>query len=94
LRPEAVETLFYLWRATGDEIYREWGWNMFRGFERWCRLKSGGYATLNNVNSVSDEACCVALLPGGCLAAQLSGVMKSLFIAITLRLPYMLSHSK
>eukprot|EP00775_Hariotina_reticulata_P013796 gene13796-13917_t len=52
LRPEAIETLFYLWRATGDEIYREWGWNMFRGFERWCRLDSGGYVTLNDVNSV------------------------------------------
>jgi mannosyl-oligosaccharide alpha-1,2-mannosidase len=52
LRPEAIETLFYLWRSTGDPIYREWGWNMFRGFERWCRLESGGYATLHNVNSV------------------------------------------
>jgi mannosyl-oligosaccharide alpha-1,2-mannosidase len=52
LRPEAIETLFYLWRATGDPIYREWGWNMFRGFERWCRLASGGYATLHNVNTV------------------------------------------
>jgi hypothetical protein len=52
LRPEAAETLFYLWRATGDEIYREWGWNMFRAFERWCRVGSGGYATMRDVNSV------------------------------------------
>jgi mannosyl-oligosaccharide alpha-1,2-mannosidase len=54
LRPEAVETLFYLWRATGDEIYREWGWNMFRAFERYCRMESGGYATVADVNQVRD----------------------------------------
>lgn len=93
LRPETIETLFYLWRATGecascavmvlgcvtvpacllqltghvypchvgehavllagDEIYREWGWNMFRAFERWTRRETGGYATVTNVNSVS-----------------------------------------
>lgn len=52
LRPEAVETLFYLWRATGDDIYREWGWNMFRAFERYCRLGTGGYATVADVNQV------------------------------------------
>eukprot|EP00198_Chlamydomonas_reinhardtii_P010757 XP_001700094.1 alpha-1,2-mannosidase [Chlamydomonas reinhardtii] len=43
LRPEVAESLFYLWRATGDPIYREWGWNMFRAYERWCRVDSGGY---------------------------------------------------
>lgn len=53
LRPETIETLFYLWRASGDEVYREWGWNMFRAFERWTRLPEGGYATVDNVNSVS-----------------------------------------
>ena len=26
LRPETVESFFYLWRATGDPQYREWGW--------------------------------------------------------------------
>lgn len=26
LRPESVETFFYLWRITGDEMYREWNW--------------------------------------------------------------------
>lgn len=39
--------------AAGDEIYREWGWNMFRAFERWTRRETGGYATVTNVNSVS-----------------------------------------
>jgi mannosyl-oligosaccharide alpha-1,2-mannosidase len=52
LRPEAAETLFYLWRATGRETYREWGWNMFRAWERWTRCPTGGYATAEDVYSV------------------------------------------
>ncbi|KAM5471295.1 mannosyl-oligosaccharide alpha-1,2-mannosidase [Microsporum audouinii] len=31
-RPEAVESLFYLYRITEDEMYREWGWEMFKSF--------------------------------------------------------------
>ena len=30
LRPEAVESLFVLWRVTQNETYREWGWQIFR----------------------------------------------------------------
>ena len=26
LRPESVETFFYLWRITGDDMYRDWCW--------------------------------------------------------------------
>lgn len=26
LRPETVESLYILWRTTGDSRYREWGW--------------------------------------------------------------------
>ena len=28
LRPETVESYFYLWRLTHDPIYREWGWEL------------------------------------------------------------------
>lgn len=31
-RPETVESLFYMYRITGDEQYREWGWEMFKSF--------------------------------------------------------------
>lgn len=27
LRPEVIETWFYLWRSTHDQIYRDWAWN-------------------------------------------------------------------
>ena len=26
LRPEVVETYFYMWRYTKDQKYRDWGW--------------------------------------------------------------------
>jgi len=50
LRPETVESLFYMWRFTHDPKYREWGWRIFTAFERHCRVSTGGYAGLKNVN--------------------------------------------
>lgn len=44
LRPEAVESLYYLWRITGDAQYREWGWAMFQAFQKYCRLPDGAYS--------------------------------------------------
>ena len=26
LRPEVIETYFYMWRLTKDQKYRDWGW--------------------------------------------------------------------
>ena len=31
-RPETAESLFYMYRITGDELYRHWGWEMFKSF--------------------------------------------------------------
>lgn len=31
-RPETVESLLYMYRITGDEMYRHWGWEMFKNF--------------------------------------------------------------
>ncbi|KAL6708692.1 mannosyl-oligosaccharide alpha-1,2-mannosidase [Coniothyrium glycines] len=41
-RPETVESLFYMWRITGDEIYREWGWDMFEAFVKHTIVENGG----------------------------------------------------
>jgi len=27
LRPEAIETWFYLWRHTHEQMYRDWAWD-------------------------------------------------------------------
>ncbi|KAL8170761.1 hypothetical protein V2J09_022565 [Rumex salicifolius] len=50
LRPETVESLFYLWRLTGNQTYQEWGWNIFQAFEKNSRLDSG-YVGLKDVNT-------------------------------------------
>ena len=34
LRPETVESYFYLWRLTKDPMYREWGWELVKVWER------------------------------------------------------------
>lgn len=55
LRPETVESLFYLWRLTGNKTYQEWGWNIFQAFEKNSRIESG-YVGLKDVNTgVKDD---------------------------------------
>lgn len=49
LRPETIESLFYLWRLTGNATYKEWGWNIFQAFERNSRIESG-YVGLKDVS--------------------------------------------
>jgi len=49
LRPETVESLFIMWRLTGDEKYRNWGWQIWKAFERHCRVSTGGYTSMHNV---------------------------------------------
>jgi mannosidase alpha-like ER degradation enhancer 2 len=48
LRPEALESAYYLWRLTGDPRYREMGAEMFRAIMAASRTESG-YAHLRSV---------------------------------------------
>jgi hypothetical protein len=50
LRPETMEALFYMWRLTRQQKWRDMGWEIFRAIERWCRVPSGGFAGLKDVN--------------------------------------------
>lgn len=50
MRPETVESLFYLWRLTGNKTYQEWGWNIFQAFEKNSRTETG-YVGLKDVNT-------------------------------------------
>eukprot|EP00892_Ulva_mutabilis_P002753 jgi/Ulvmu1/12479/UM009_0132.1 len=52
LRPETVESLFILWRVTGDQRYQDWGWQIFRAFEMHARFDRGGYTNLDSVLSI------------------------------------------
>ena len=49
LRPEAAESLFYMWRVTGETKYREWGWRMFQAFVKHSRTKEGAFAAVKVV---------------------------------------------
>ncbi|XP_002519694.2 mannosyl-oligosaccharide 1,2-alpha-mannosidase MNS3 [Ricinus communis] len=49
LRPETVESLFVLYRITEDPKYREWGWQIFEAFEKYTKVQSGGYSSLDDV---------------------------------------------
>lgn len=55
-RPETVESLFYMWRITGDSKYREWGWEMFEAFEKWTLLEEVERdADGNEIKQYSDD---------------------------------------
>ncbi|KAJ2905119.1 glycoside hydrolase family 47 protein [Zalerion maritima] len=55
-RPETVESLFYMWRITGDEKYREWGWEMFKSFLQYTAVDdNGGFSSLDNANVVPPK---------------------------------------
>jgi len=41
-----------MWRLTGDEMYREWGWKIFESFVAHTKVPGGGYTSLDNVNKI------------------------------------------
>ncbi|XP_034397060.1 mannosidase, alpha, class 1B, member 1b isoform X3 [Cyclopterus lumpus] len=49
LRPETVESLFYLYRFTKDHKYQDWGWEILQNFNKYTKVSSGGYTSINNV---------------------------------------------
>lgn len=55
LRPETMESLFVIWRVTRDPLYREWGWLMFRAWQKFARVPSGGYTNLASVLEVPSR---------------------------------------
>lgn len=50
LRPENIESCFYLYRATKDEQYLRMGKKMFDDINKYCRHETG-YASLKNVST-------------------------------------------
>jgi mannosyl-oligosaccharide alpha-1,2-mannosidase len=75
-RPETVESLFYLYRKTGDEIYRTQAWDIFQSMERAYRVpESGGWQGVLDVSrtpTVGDDK------------------MQSFFLAETLKYLYLI----
>jgi mannosidase alpha-like ER degradation enhancer 2 len=50
LRPEIIESTWYLYRQTGEQQYRVLGARLFRDFVRYCRTPAG-YAALADVRT-------------------------------------------
>ncbi|CAI5723676.1 unnamed protein product [Peronospora destructor] len=74
LRPETVESLFYLYRVTKNPKYREYGWKIFEALETHAKTKHG-YAGVVDVTE---------------LPAQTENKMESFFLAETLKYHYLL----
>ncbi|GLD94489.1 hypothetical protein PINS_up003100 [Pythium insidiosum] len=55
LRPETVESLFYLYRATKDEKYRQQGWEIFESLEKHAKAEFG-FAAVLDVDVVPCQA--------------------------------------
>ncbi|XP_070706993.1 endoplasmic reticulum mannosyl-oligosaccharide 1,2-alpha-mannosidase [Pempheris klunzingeri] len=49
LRPETVESLFYMYRFTKDSKYRDWAWEILQSFNKYTKVSGGGYTSINNV---------------------------------------------
>ncbi len=74
LRPEAIESVFVLYRLTGDEKWREKGWKMFTAIETATRTSSGHAAVKDVTSQLGD----------------LRDTMESFWLAETLKYFYLL----
>ncbi|MCJ1387923.1 hypothetical protein MMC18_000766 [Xylographa bjoerkii] len=54
LRPEAIESVFIMYRITGDETWREKGWRMFNAVQNYTRVEFG-YSAIGDVTSDSPR---------------------------------------
>ncbi len=65
--------------VTGNRTYQDWGWEIFKAFERHARVDSGGYSSLADVRGVN-----------GGEAGSRTDKMESFFLAETLKYFYLL----
>lgn len=74
LRPEVIESYFYLWRMTKDEKYREWAWDAALAIEKHCKSEAG-YSGIRDVQAED---------------ASKDDVQQSFFFAETLKYLYLI----
>jgi endoplasmic reticulum Man9GlcNAc2 1,2-alpha-mannosidase len=76
LRPETVESLYYLYKLTGDKKYQDYGWSIFEAFEKYTKIEAGGYTSISDVTNAKDT--------------KPRDKMESFFLAETLKYFYLL----
>ncbi|KAK6187726.1 hypothetical protein SNE40_005686 [Patella caerulea] len=74
LRPEVIETYFYMWRLTKEQKYRDWAWEAVQALEKWCRVE-GGYTGIRDVYQLNPNK---------------DDVQQSFFLAETLKYLYLI----
>lgn len=74
LRPEAIESVFYMFRITGDNYWREKGWEMFQAVSKYTRTEIAHSA----INDVTLEK------------SKMQDTMESFWLAETLKYFYLL----
>ncbi|CAF3502324.1 unnamed protein product [Adineta steineri] len=79
LRPELIESLYYMYFLTGDTIYQDWGWKIFQSFEKYTR-QTDGYSSINDVRNPDN--------------VRPRDKMESFFLAETLKYLYLLFDKK
>ncbi|KAH6846997.1 glycoside hydrolase [Chaetomium sp. MPI-CAGE-AT-0009] len=77
LRPEAIESVFYLWRITGEAEWREAAWDMFEAVARATATETGSAAVVDV--TVGDGE-----------AVKVEDYMESFWIAETLKYFYLI----
>ncbi|KAL1130956.1 hypothetical protein AAG570_012197, partial [Ranatra chinensis] len=75
LRPEFVESLWYMYQITGNTTYQDWGWSIFQAFEKHTKVRLG-YTSIGNVNNPNDT--------------KPRDMMESFFLGETLKYLYLL----
>lgn len=50
LRPEAIESVYIMWKFTGLQMYRDYAWEMFNAINSSCRVKCG-FTSIAGVSS-------------------------------------------
>jgi len=54
LRPEYVESLFIMYRLSGNQEFQDLGWEVYQSLERYCKTDLG-YTGINDVYNADDS---------------------------------------
>ncbi|KAL2408230.1 putative mannosyl-oligosaccharide alpha-1,2-mannosidase 1B [Exophiala dermatitidis] len=89
LRPEAIESVFIMWRMTGDEYWRDVGWSMFESIVQHTRSPFGHAALLSTMEVFDQDRYDRGLMVRKVLARRQDD-MESFWFAETLKYFYLL----
>lgn len=53
LRSEVVESIFYAWRHTHDQKWRNYATKIWNAINKYCKVDTGGFTNIQNLNSAT-----------------------------------------